>query len=145
MKEKPSVTSEKMNGSLTKTSNEDSRRSSREAIGNKYAAFREQRGQASKTKPEEKSTTSSKVSLLDGGDTQSNNAAKPPSGLASTWQTMKTGFQSFKANIGTKKFMPLRQAEENKLSRDSSSESLDEIFQRLKRPSLDHDLYHEEE
>ncbi|XP_028776553.1 LMBR1 domain-containing protein 2 homolog A isoform X2 [Neltuma alba] len=146
MKAKSSVTDEKMNGSLSKTLKEDTRRSSREAIGNKYAAIRESSGQASKTKPEEKSITSAKVSLLDGGNNQSNNTARlPPLALASTWQTMKNGFQTFKANIGTKKFMPLRQAEENKMSRVSSSESLDEIFHRLKRPSLDQDLYHDEE
>ncbi|KAK4256668.1 hypothetical protein QN277_006362 [Acacia crassicarpa] len=142
MKAKSSVTSEKMNGSPSKTLKEDTRRSSREAIGNKYAAIREQSGQTSKAKPEEKRITSAKVSLLDEGNTQSNNTARPPpSGLASTWQTMKNGFQTFKANIGTKKFMPLRQAEENNMmSRVSSSESLDEIFQRLKRPTLDQDL-----
>ncbi|KAI9113940.1 hypothetical protein K1719_015191 [Acacia pycnantha] len=147
MKAKSSVTSEKMNGSPSKTLKEDTRRSSREAIGNKYAAIREQSGQASKAKPEEKRITSAKVSLLDEGNTQSNNTARlPPSGLASTWQTMKNGFQTFKANIGTKKFMPLRQAEENNnMSRVSSSESLDEIFQKLKRPTLDQDLYHDED
>ncbi|XP_054821582.1 uncharacterized protein LOC129320259 isoform X2 [Prosopis cineraria] len=146
MKAKSNVTNEEMNGSLSKTLKEDTRRSSREAISNKYTAMREQSGQASKTKPEEKIITSAKVSLLDGGNAKSNNTTRlPPLGLASTWQTMKTGFQTFKANIGTKKFMPLRQTEENKMSRVSSSESLDEIFQRLKRPSLDHELYHDED
>lgn len=144
MKAKSSVIKEEVNGSLSKTQKEDTRRSHREAISNKYAAIRDQSGQTSKLKPEEKSITSTKVSLLDGGKTQSSNTAGlPPSGLASTWQTMKTGFQSFKANIGAKRFIPLRQAEENKISRASSSESLDDIFQRLKRPSLDQDIYHD--
>jgi hypothetical protein len=67
-----------------------------------------------------------------------NTTGGPSSGLASTWASMKTGFQSFKANVGAKKFLPLRQIQETKLvSRISSSESLDEIFQRLKRPSGD--------
>lgn len=146
MKAKSNISNEEMNGSLSKTVKEDTRRSSREAIGNKYAAKRDQSGQTSKTKPEGKSITSAKVSLLDEGrNTPSGNRAGLPPGFASTWQNMKTGFQSFKANIGARKFLPLRQVEENQISRASSSESLDQIFQRLKRPSLDQDIFHDED
>ncbi|KAJ9170397.1 hypothetical protein P3X46_018507 [Hevea brasiliensis] len=110
---------------------------SKEAISNKYAAFREQSRHAN-TRPAEKNITSAKVSLLDVGKSESNNTTGGPSGLASKWESMKNGFQSFKANIGAKRFLPLRQMQETKLvSHDSSSESLDEIFQRLKRPSND--------
>lgn len=116
--------------------------SHKEAISNKYAAIREQSRQksSSNTEPVEKNIASAKISLLDAGNSHSGNTTGgPSSGLASTWESMKTGFQSFKANVGAKKFLPLRQIQETKLvSRDSSSESLDEIFQRLKRPSADH-------
>ncbi|KAJ7956781.1 LMBR1 domain-containing protein 2-like A [Quillaja saponaria] len=149
MKVTANLLNEGLDGNFSKSVKEEARRygSSREAISNKYAAIREQSGQASKLKPVEKSNASSKISLLDGGDTHSGNAiGGPSSGLASTWQSMKTGFQSFKANIGAKKFLPLRQIQEsNAVSRVSSSESLDDIFQRLKRPSLDPGTYSDDD
>lgn len=62
---------------------------------------------------------------------------------------MKSGFQSIKANIEAKRFLPLRQNQEVKLIvlhlSSSNSESLDEIFQRLKRPSVDHSAEDENE
>lgn len=111
---------------------------SKEAISTKYAAMRELSKSGSNNKPVE-SIASAKVSLLDAANSQpTNNSA--PSGLASKWASMKQGFQNFKANIEAKKLIPLRQAQEPRhmmLSRASSSESLDEIFQRLKRPAGD--------
>ncbi|XWS44972.1 hypothetical protein CRYUN_Cryun15aG0095800 [Craigia yunnanensis] len=115
---------------------------SREAISNKYAAMREQNPQVSNPKPVENNITSAKVSLVEAGNFHSSNQKRgPSSGLASTWLSMKSGFQNFKANIEAKKFLPLRQNQETKhvsLVNSSDSESLDEIFQRLKRPSIDH-------
>ncbi|KAL5538170.1 hypothetical protein UlMin_045548 [Ulmus minor] len=149
MKSTTSLINEGVKGSPSKLSKEERKfGSSREAISNKYAAKREQSKQASSNmKPAEPSIASAKVSLLDAGNPQSSNSAgSTPSGLASKWESMKTGFQSFKANVGAKKFLPLRQIQENKLiSRVSSSESLDEIFQRLKRPSGDHTSYSDED
>ncbi|XP_050205377.1 uncharacterized protein LOC126655300 isoform X2 [Mercurialis annua] len=128
-----------MKGSASTTLKEDGRRhsSSREAISNKYAAVREQSRLANK--PMEKTIASAKVSLLNTGNSELNNTTEgPSSGLASKWESMKNGFQNFKANIGAKKFLPLRQMQEaNLVSRNSSSESLDEIFQKLKRPSYE--------
>lgn len=119
------------------------RHGSREAMSSKYAAIREQQGRQSVTniKPLEKNIASAKVSLLDlvNSDTAKGGSS---SGLSSTWESMKTNFQSFKANIGAKKFLPLRQNQETKLvSRVSSSDSLDEIFQRLKRPTPEQGNY----
>ncbi|KAL5556483.1 hypothetical protein UlMin_038719 [Ulmus minor] len=149
MKSTTSLINEGVKGSPSKLSKEERKfGSSREAISNKYAAKREQSKQASSNmKPAEPSIASAKVSLLNAGNPQSSNSSgSTPSGLASKWESMKTGFQSFKANVGAKKFLPLRQIQENKLiSRVSSSESLDEIFQRLKRPSGDHTSYSDED
>ncbi|XP_021273812.1 LMBR1 domain-containing protein 2 homolog A isoform X2 [Herrania umbratica] len=115
---------------------------SREAISSKYAAMREQSRQVPHPKTAESNITSAKVSLLEAGKSHSSNQkGAPSSGLASTWLSMKSGFQNFKANMEAKRFLPLRQNQETKLvSRvnSSDSESLDEIFQRLKRPSVDH-------
>lgn len=146
MKTTSDLITEEENGGISKTMDEETRRygSSREAISSKYAAIRGQGGSLSKLKTEEKNVSS--YSALDEGSSNSRNSAgAPSSGLASTWQTMKTGFQSFKSNIGAKKFLPLRQTQENTVSRGSSSESLDEIFQRLKQPSLNQVTYNDED
>ncbi|KAF8012253.1 hypothetical protein BT93_I0398 [Corymbia citriodora subsp. variegata] len=128
--------------SSSRSAREDGHRygTSREAMSNKYAAIREQSRQQLKANPAEKNITSAKVSLLDDGKSQSGiSSGEPSSGIAAKWQSMKTGFQSFKANIGARRFIPLREAQESSsLTHNSSHESLDEIFQRLKRPSLEH-------
>ncbi|KAL2332747.1 hypothetical protein Fmac_013960 [Flemingia macrophylla] len=135
-------------GSPSKTSKEDASKnvSSREALTKKYAAIREPGRSTFKLKSEEKKAASAD-SLFDEGRTgSSNSAGVTSSALTSTWQSMKTGFQSFRANVGAKKFLPLKQIQENNVSRDSSSESLDEIFQRLKLPpSLNQSIYNEDE
>jgi len=130
MKGNSALVNKETDGNLPKTLKEETRRysSSREAISSKYAAVRQQ-----------SELTSAKVSLLDHGNAHSSNAAGT-SGLASTWQTMTTGFRSFGANLGGKGFLPIRQTQEAKMSRVSSSESLDDIFQRLKRPALDQNI-----
>ena len=144
MKATTGLTHDGMYESPSKSLKEEARRhsSSKEAISNKYAAIREHSRQkgSSNIEPAGKNIASAKVSLLDAGNLRSGNmTGGPSSGLTSTWESMKTGFQSFKVNIGAKKFLPMRQVQETKLvSRVSSSESLDEIFQRLKRPSTDH-------
>ncbi|KAK4411700.1 hypothetical protein Sango_0243000 [Sesamum angolense] len=139
MKMSSDLSKEDRKGSSSKPIKDDGGRysGSKEAISSKYAAIREQSKPASNTRPVE-SVSSAKVSLLDPINSQSSNSGVP-SGLASKWASMKQGFQTFKANIDAKKFIPLRQVQETRrLSRASSSESLDEIFQRLKRPADDH-------
>ncbi|MQL81081.1 hypothetical protein Taro_013539 [Colocasia esculenta] len=109
---------------------------SRETMANKYASMSTQQvrqppGSGSK----EKAISSASVSLLE-GDPQKQSAnllANSSSGLASTWASMKTGFQTFRANVGARKFLPLRQVPEATPTHVSSSESLDEIFQKLKK------------
>ncbi|GMH24690.1 hypothetical protein Nepgr_026533 [Nepenthes gracilis] len=130
-----------MKVSLSKSSNSEARQHSgaREAISYKYTAIREQSKHSSNAKAGN-SIASAKVPLFNTGSSQygNNSSAGPTSGLSLTWQSMKTGFLSFKSNIGSKKFLPIRQAEETKLvSNASSSESLDDIFQRLRRSTKD--------
>ncbi|KAF3439247.1 hypothetical protein FNV43_RR17523 [Rhamnella rubrinervis] len=143
MKATTSLITDGVKGSPSKSSKEGTHKygSHKEAISNKYAAIREQSRQASSNmKPVENTISSAKVSLLNTGNPHPDNTTEgQPSGLASKWASMKSGFQSFKANLGAKKFTPLRQIQESNLvSHVSSSESLDDIFQRLKRPSVDH-------
>ncbi|KAL5207013.1 hypothetical protein ABZP36_031448 [Zizania latifolia] len=112
----------------------------RETIATKYSAIREQSRQA--VKPVNKEISSTSVSLLEEGSSEQRSNAGAPlgssAGISQTWATMKIGFQNFKANMGSKKFIPLRQdpgfAPHSNIS---SPESLDEIFQRLKRRPAD--------
>ncbi|EAZ24685.1 hypothetical protein OsJ_08455 [Oryza sativa Japonica Group] len=112
----------------------------RETIATKYSAIREQSRQA--VKPAKKEISSTSVSLLEEGSSEqwSNTGAPVGSsaGISQTWATMKIGFQNFKANMGSKKFIPLRQDPGfAPHSNVSSPESLDEIFQKLKRRPAD--------
>ncbi|CAL9244945.1 unnamed protein product [Arabidopsis halleri] len=125
--------------------------SAREAITNKYAAIREQQNKhspSSMTKPE--NMASAKVSLLEtdnSGPSNGQGSGEPSSRLASTWRNMKLGIQSFKENVATKKFLPLRQSPETttltstRVVTSSVPQSLDEIFQRLKNRSVEHGHY----
>ncbi|XP_074333183.1 uncharacterized protein LOC141671015 [Apium graveolens] len=120
------------------TASSEARRYSghREAISNKYAAIREQNRDTDNMKPLE----DPEASLLDASNSQETKiSGGPSSSLASKWATtMKSGFQTLKTNIGAKKFMPLRQVEDSKpVPHVFSPESLDDIFQRLKRPNAE--------
>ncbi|KAE8716770.1 LMBR1-like membrane protein isoform 2 [Hibiscus syriacus] len=100
---------------------------SREAIDKKYSTLREQNKQASNTKSAREESTSFKSATR-----------PPPERSASKWESMNSGLLNFKSILEVKKYLPLRQTQENTVSSlASSSESLDEIFQRLKRPTLD--------
>lgn len=144
MKGTSALVNKEIDGNQPKILKEETRRhsSSREAISSKYAAVRQQSGLAYKMKEEEKSLASAKVSLVDHDNTRN---AAGTSGMASTWQTMKTSFQSFKANIGGNRFAPIRQTQEDKIPSVSSSESLDDIFQRLKQPSLHQNINNDQD
>ncbi|KAL1133106.1 hypothetical protein V6Z11_A12G017600 [Gossypium hirsutum] len=108
---------------------------SREALTKKYSGVREQpKNQESNSNSTEKESTSIAV---DDGHSESARASLS-GGLASKWESMKSGLLSFKTNLEAKNFLPLRQTQESKVpSHVSSSESLDEIFQKLKRSSMD--------
>lgn len=141
----------KERGSSSKPLKDEARRysGSKEAISSKYAALREQGKLSSHVKPME-DIGSTKVSLLDSASSHSGGTVAAPSGLAGKWASMKAGFQNFKTNIEAKRliplrqvgeFMPLQQAQDLSVSRASSSESLDEIFQKLKRPATESENY----
>lgn len=77
----------------------------------------------------------SEESSNDAGETSASQSR-----VAATWESMKTGFQSIKTNIETKKFLPLHESNENTPKESpgtSKTESLDEIFDNLKRPARD--------
>ncbi|GMY39084.1 LMBR1 domain-containing protein 2 homolog A-like isoform X1 [Fagus crenata] len=115
---------------------------SREAINKKHASLGEHNKQASNMDSVEKNVTSS---TADSSNLQ-NVTAVSSSRIASKWEAVKNGFQNFKSNIDAKRFIHLRQIQETKLvSNVSSSESLDEIFQRLKQPTINHRDYSDDD
>ncbi|KAG7977442.1 hypothetical protein I3843_05G032000 [Carya illinoinensis] len=117
-------------GQLKPLKEEDPFGRSRKTVNKKHTTTRDH-----DKKDFEKNVTSS---TADASKTQIAEAG-PSSGLTSKWEAMKTGFQNFKSNIGANRFIPLRQLRETKLeSHVSSSESLEEIFQRLKQPTINH-------
>lgn len=64
-----------------------------------------------------------------------------PSKISLTWESMKTNLQNLRSNMAAKKFMPLHQSQDTQEPQASTSESLDEIFARLKQRSReDEDL-----
>lgn len=74
-----------------------------------------------------------------------NVTAGSSSRFASKWEAMKTGFQNLKSNIVAKRFIPLHQSQETKIDHVSSSESLDEIFERLKQPTINRRGYYNDD
>ncbi|KAF2283945.1 hypothetical protein GH714_017485 [Hevea brasiliensis] len=104
MKATTSLVTDATKGSTSTPLKEEGSRysTSKEAISNKYASLREQSRHAN-ARPAEKNIASATVSLLDSGNSESSNT-RGPSGLASKWESMKNGFQSFKANIGPNDF-----------------------------------------
>lgn len=113
---------------------------SREAISKKHSGTRDHlKKQASGTKPTQKDSTSLTV---DAGNSDCVRAPASSGGLASKWESMKSGLLNFKSNLEANRFLLLHQTQENMISSHaSSSESLDEIFERLKQPTLDHRDY----
>lgn len=66
---------------------------------------------------------------------------QPSRDLSSTWRSMQTGFRNFKSNMESKGFMALHQVQDAGHSCASSTESLDEIFDKIKRPASESTNY----
>lgn len=128
--------------SYSKSQKADSRHENgRENIGRKYTAVRTQPTPEETGLDSSQSMTSSKEDSHDANNTK-DATMLPKLGVAATWQSMKMGFQNFKASVGAKKFLPLSESQEkSQLAHAPSSESLDEIFENLKRPAPDHRRY----
>ncbi|KAK2383518.1 LMBR1 domain-containing protein A [Trifolium repens] len=62
-------------------------------------------------------------------------ATAPASVLASKWESMMHGFKNLKSNIDSNRFLPLSNSTHtSSINSTSSFESLDDIFERLRRP-----------
>ncbi|TKY59475.1 LMBR1 domain-containing protein A [Spatholobus suberectus] len=98
----------------------------------KYAALRTNLNEEVSSKDLTQERVSSSLTS-DVNDSQ-NTSSAPSSVLASKWESMMHGFKSLRSNIDSNRFLPLSNAQGSTLNSNSSFESLDEIFERLKHP-----------
>ncbi|MCD7448001.1 hypothetical protein HAX54_036821 [Datura stramonium] len=66
---------------------------------------------------------------------------QPSRDISTTWRSMQTGFRNFKSNMESKGFIPFTSSSRYRHSRASQLESLDEIFDRIKRPGAESTNY----
>ncbi|KAM0918110.1 hypothetical protein ACQ4PT_008768 [Festuca glaucescens] len=106
-------------------------------VDHKYSSIREHPSPSShqSVKQVQKETHSTSI-LLEAGNSEKTSPvsveAEPSAGITSRWVSMKAGFQSFRSNASFKKLLP---SSLSRTSSSTSSESLDEIFEGLKRHS----------
>ncbi|KAI3509404.1 hypothetical protein L1887_24653 [Cichorium endivia] len=117
----------------TKRSKTDIRESKKDIITRKY--------DSSRANPAKKEPTTS-ISTTSSLDTTQNHTmgSGQSSKIASTWVSMKSIFQNCKSKMEAKRFIPLQQDQDSQLSHASSSDTLDDIFERLKKPPQDDTL-----
>jgi len=107
---------------------------SRKFGSRKYAALRTNLNEEVSRKDLTQEGVSSSFSS-NGNDSQNTTSSAPSSSvLASSWESMMHGFQSLRSNIDSKRFLPLANTHQSIKISDSPSDSLDEIFERIKRP-----------
>lgn len=100
----------------------------------KYAALSTNLNEEVSSKDLTQESVSSSLTS-DVNDSQNTNSAPSSSSvLASKWETMVHGFQSLRSNIDSKRFLPISNGQGSTINSTSSFESLDDIFERLKRP-----------
>lgn len=118
---------------------ESQHENSKEEINGKYKAKRarqmkRENSMSSNGRNRERSLSRDENSMMD-------LQIQPSRDLSSTWRSMQTGFRNFKSNMESKGFIPLHQVQDAGHSRASSTESLDEIFDKIKRPASESTNY----
>ncbi|OQU76066.1 LMBR1 domain-containing protein 2 homolog A isoform X2 [Sorghum bicolor] len=110
-------------------------------VAHRYSSVREQ---YSSSKPEEQVQKEiSPASIkLDTGNSEEPAAPDSPAETASRWASMKMGLQNFRASMGSKKFLRLGLSSRATGTNESATETLDEIFRKLKRHSNSTDADH---
>ncbi|XP_029128499.1 LMBR1 domain-containing protein 2 homolog A isoform X2 [Cajanus cajan] len=73
-------------------------------------------------------------SLASDSNNSQNTSSASSSVLASKWESMMHGFKGLRSKVDSKGFLPLSNAHGSTPNSNSSFESLDDIFERLKRP-----------
>jgi len=129
-----SVASEDKTTIIVETKNEEADMS-RKVGGRKYSALRTNLNEEGSSKDFTLERDSSSLT----NDSLPDTSSAPSSVIASKWESMMHGFKNLKSNIDSNKFLPLsNNTYTSSLNSTSSFESLDDIFERLKRPPSEH-------
>jgi len=129
-----SVASEDKTTIMVETKNEEADMS-RKIGGRKYSALRTNLNEEGSSKDFTPERNSSSLT----NDSHPDTSSAPSSSIASKWESMMHGFKNLKSNIDSNKFLPLtNNTYTSSLNSTSSFESLDDIFERLKRPPSEH-------
>jgi hypothetical protein len=129
-----SVASEDKTTIMVETKNEEADMS-RKIGGRKYSALRTNLNEEGSSKDFALERNSSSLT----NDSHTDTSSAPSSVIASKWESMMHGFKNLKSNIDSNKFLPLsNNTYTSSLNSTSSFESLDDIFERLKRPPSEH-------
>ncbi|KAG2605468.1 hypothetical protein PVAP13_4NG072300 [Panicum virgatum] len=115
-------------------------------IAYKYSSVRDQSSSLKPAEQVQKWISSASSINIEAGSPEEPPAASteqesPPAETASRWASMKMGLQNFRARMGSKKFFCLSPSP-SLGTNASATESLDEIFRKLKRNSSSADADH---
>lgn len=111
------------------------------------SSIKQQSSSQMSTEKLQKEASSTAISIEAGDSENSSSASVAPDPSAgatsSTWMAMKTSLLNFRASMGPKRFLRLSQSS-SLGTNASATETLDEIFQRLKRHSSNVDYLDDE-
>ncbi|PNX95076.1 LMBR1 integral membrane-like protein [Trifolium pratense] len=122
---------------MVEPKSEETQNDSRKIGGRKYSALRTNLNEEGSSKDFSVERDSSSTTNDSRRDISLGPAS--PSVLASKWESMMHGFKSLKSNIDSNRFLPLSSSTHtSSINSTSSFESLDDIFDRLRRPPSEH-------
>lgn len=115
-------------------------------IAYQYSSVRDQSSSLKPVEQVQKGISSASINLEAESSEEPPSAStepeSPPAETASRWASMKMGLQNFRASMGSKKFFRLSPSPSLGTNAPSATESLDEIFRKLKRNSSSADADH---
>ena len=115
-------------------------------IAYQYSSVRDQSSSLKPVEQVQKGISSASINLEAESSEELPSAStepeSPPAETASRWASMKMGLQNFRASMGSKKFFRLSPSPSLGTNAPSATESLDEIFRKLKRNSSSADADH---
>ncbi|CAN6164582.1 unnamed protein product [Urochloa humidicola] len=108
-------------------------------VAHKYSSVRDQCTSPKPVEQAQKDISSASISInLEAGSSEepppASAAPESPAETTSRWASIRTGFQNFRASMGSRKFLRLSPSP-SLGTNASATESLDEIFRKLKRNS----------
>lgn len=111
-----------------------------DVVAHRYSSVREQCSSPKPVEQVQKEISPASSNLDDTGNSEEP-APDSPADTASRWASMKIGLQNLRASMGSRKFLSLGLSPRARTS-ESATETLDEIFRKLKRHSSSADADH---